>query len=230
MTHLQCSVLYCVVYFFVVGVLQCASIHCILLAIVHRVTCTGICRFTTQLEQTGIDTLHQFGIVGERSDVNTGVWVGKNKISAVGLTASRWITMHGVALNVNCDLRNFENIVPCGIAHSDRGVCSIQNLHDTLAGHLSGESFAFEDPASMTPAEKVGINEVATKWVQSFGNVFNMDLEVAGKYGAKQNTGSDIVGLDKYHNEALQELTALVQEFPSVANLEVEYYTEPASV
>lgn len=181
------------------------------------------------MEQTGIDTLRHFGIVGERSDVNTGVWVGKNKISAVGLTASRWITMHGVALNVNCDLRNFENIVPCGITQSDRGVCSIQNLHDTLAGHLSGESFAFEDPANITPADKVDVNEVASKWVQSFGTVFNVDLEVAGKGKSSQSgvSSNDVDGLHRYHEEALAELTALVAEFPNVANLEVEYYTEP---
>lgn len=115
--------------------------------------------------------------MGERSDVNTGVWVGKNKISAVGLTASRWITMHGTSLNVNCDLRHFEEIVPCGIRQSDRGVCSIQGLHNTLAGHLSGESFAFEDESQISAADEVDIGHVASKWIEAFGDVFKFDLE-----------------------------------------------------
>ena len=50
------------------------------------------------------------GIDGSRSKVNTGVWVGKNKICTVGVSASRWVTMHGLALNVLPDLKNFDQI------------------------------------------------------------------------------------------------------------------------
>lgn len=139
--------------------------------------------------------------------------------------------MHGVALNVNCDLRNFENIIPCGIKQGDRGVCSIQNLHDTLAGHLSGESFAFEEPEMIAPAEKVNIDKVASKWVQSFGEVFNVDLEIAGKsVSSSQSTASNLDGMANYHEEAMHELTTLVGEYPNIANLQVDYYTEPVDL
>jgi lipoate-protein ligase B len=184
---------------------------------------------TNQLEQTVINTLQHFGIVGERSDVNTGVWVGKNKISAVGLTASRWITMHGIALNVNCDLRNYERIVPCGIAQSDRGVCSIQGLHDTLAGHLSGESFAFEDPAHMTPADPVDIHAVAHKWMQEFGTVFNMDIESAHTTPHARGGASKVVSEEqrgREHDAAVRKLDDLVQSFPSIAQQKVQYYVD----
>jgi lipoate-protein ligase B len=155
--------------------------------------------------------------------VNTGVWVGKNKISAVGLTASRWITMHGIALNVNCDLRNYERIVPCGISQSDRGVCSIQGLHDTLAGHLSGESFAFEDSTQISPADQVDIHAVARKWMQEFGTVFNMDIE--GVQGGSVEQGSE-EARSRQHDVAVRELDALVQSFPAIAEQRVQYYVD----
>ena len=177
---------------------------------------------TTQLEQTVIDTLHNFGIVGERSDVNTGVWVGKNKISAVGLTASRWITMHGIALNVNCDLAHFEEIVPCGIRQSDRGVCSIQGLHDTLAGHLSGESFAFEDESQVSPAEAVDVGAVAAHWMASFGKVFDMNMQDVTRDSSSSGSASQVEG---EYGKALQQLHTLVQEYPKIAESSLEHYT-----
>jgi len=172
--------------------------------------------------------LHNFGIVGERSDVNTGVWVGKNKISAVGLTASRWITMHGTSLNVNCDLRHFEEIMPCGISQSDRGVCSIQGLHNTLAGHLSGESFAFEDESLISGADEVDIGHVANKWIESFGKVFNVDLELpAGTIPSKAEGGLNTHDTEVFREQQRQELALLIAEYPSIANMTVEYYTSP---
>ena len=74
-----------------------------------------------------------FGIVGSRSDVNTGVWIGCNKISAVGVSASRWITYHGTSVNLSCDLSNFNNIVPCGITKSGYGVCRLADLTKSVA-------------------------------------------------------------------------------------------------
>ncbi len=57
--------------------------------------------------------------------LNTGVWLGNNKISAIGVTASRWITMHGCSINVCCDLDPFKKIIPCGISDPMYGVTSL---------------------------------------------------------------------------------------------------------
>jgi lipoyl(octanoyl) transferase len=87
-------------------------------------------RYLRALEATVIRTCAAFGVDGERVDGRTGVWVGpdargpERKICAMGVRCSRWVTMHGLALNVNTDLSFFDAIVPCGIA--DRGVTSLQ--------------------------------------------------------------------------------------------------------
>lgn len=75
------------------------------------------------LEQVVIDVLQNYGLKGERVEGRTGVWVGGNKICAIGVRASRWVTSHGLALNVGPDLSAFERIVPCGI--TDAGVTSL---------------------------------------------------------------------------------------------------------
>jgi lipoyl(octanoyl) transferase len=76
------------------------------------------------LEESLIATLARFGVTGQRIAGLTGVWVGDNKIAAMGVHLSRWVTCHGFALNVNTDLAWFDCIVPCGLA--DRGVTSMQ--------------------------------------------------------------------------------------------------------
>jgi len=82
------------------------------------------------LEQAIIDTIAEFGIKGERLDGATGVWLdttvpGKaRKICAIGVKASRYVSMHGFALNVNTDLSYFNHINPCGFV--DKGVTSLQ--------------------------------------------------------------------------------------------------------
>jgi len=90
------------------------------------------------LEQVVIDTLAHFGIEGVRDGSATGVWVADeygalSKICAMGVRVSRWVTMHGLALNVTTDLNHFNLIVPCGLA--DRGVTSMQQL---LGGKCPG--------------------------------------------------------------------------------------------
>ena len=77
--------------------------------------------YLRSLEQVIIDTIAEYGLKGERSAGETGVWLAPEnpfmarKICAMGIKCSRWITMHGFALNVNTDLSHFEYIVPCGI-------------------------------------------------------------------------------------------------------------------
>ena len=82
------------------------------------------------LEEALILALHEFGISGVRVPGLTGVWAGatgrEDKIAAIGVRISRWITSHGFALNVSPDLGHFDLIVPCGI--TDRGVTSIARL------------------------------------------------------------------------------------------------------
>jgi lipoyl(octanoyl) transferase len=82
---------------------------------------TDIGKYLRNLEEIIIRTLAEYGIAGERSNGETGVWlepgnIGRErKIAAFGVRCSRWITMHGFAFNVNTDLQYFEGIVPCGI-------------------------------------------------------------------------------------------------------------------
>lgn len=71
--------------------------------------------YLRQLEAVLIETVAAFGLKGDRIAGLTGVWVDGYKIAAIGIRATRWITWHGFALNVNPDMRAFEAIVPCGI-------------------------------------------------------------------------------------------------------------------
>lgn len=91
---------------------------------------TDIHKYLRFLEEAVIETLQIYGIEAGRIDGLTGVWIGMNsdnprKICAMGIRSSRWVAMHGLALNVNTDLDFFNHIVPCGIA--DKSVTSMQN-------------------------------------------------------------------------------------------------------
>jgi lipoate-protein ligase B len=87
---------------------------------------TDLHRYLRDLEEVIIRTLEEFGITGHRKQEYTGVWVGDKKIAAIGVKVSRWITMHGFALNVNTDLSYFNRIIPCGIFH--KGVTSMEQI------------------------------------------------------------------------------------------------------
>ena len=81
------------------------------------------------MEETIVLTLSEYGLNSTRSDGETGVWLDvgtpfARKICALGVRASRWVTMHGFALNVNTDLGYFDNIIPCGI--SGKSVTSLR--------------------------------------------------------------------------------------------------------
>jgi lipoyl(octanoyl) transferase len=118
---------------------------------------TDIHRYLRCLEEVIIKTLSDYGIEGARSDGETGVWLDLNtpfarKICAMGVRASRWVTMHGFALNVNTDLSYFDHIVPCGI--HGKGVTS-------LAGELK---------------KWVDEQEVKDKLIKHFAQVFEAEI------------------------------------------------------
>ncbi len=90
----------------------------------HR---SSIKAFVYGLEETIIQMLaSHYGIQAHRDPINAGVFVGKNKLCAIGLSVHKGVTMHGFALNVHPNLEDFKSIVPCGL--SDRGVTSILSL------------------------------------------------------------------------------------------------------
>jgi lipoyl(octanoyl) transferase len=83
-------------------------------------------RYVRDLEDVLIRTASEYGIAAERVEGLTGVWVGREKLAAIGVRIARWVTSHGFALNVTPNLDYFNLIVPCGIA--DRGVTSLARL------------------------------------------------------------------------------------------------------
>ncbi len=95
---------------------------------------TDLGRYLRTLEELIIRTCAAYGVTGTQVDGRTGVWVGpderglERKICAMGVRCSRWVTMHGFALNVTTDLSYFDHIVPCGI--DDRGVTSLAKESD----------------------------------------------------------------------------------------------------
>jgi lipoyl(octanoyl) transferase len=110
--------------------------------------------FMRSLEEVFIGVARDFGIAASRLAGAPGVWVGDDKLVAMGVHISRWVTSHGFAFNVNTDLRYFEWIVPCGLR--DKGVTSL--------GKLLGR--------------QVDMNTVIDRVVQHFGQVFGMTMKV----------------------------------------------------
>jgi lipoyl(octanoyl) transferase len=93
-------------------------------------------RFVADLEEWLIRTLAAFAISGERREDRVGVWVRRpdkgagheDKIAAIGIRIKRWISLHGVSLNVAPDLSHFDGIVPCGVSEPRHGVTSLRDL------------------------------------------------------------------------------------------------------
>jgi len=123
---------------------------------------TDIGKYLRQLEEVIILTLAEYGISGNRSKGETGVWIEpgvpgqERKICAIGVRCSRWITMHGFAFNVNTDLSYFKHIIPCGIANKQ-----VTSLEKELG-------------------RKVDMEEVKEKLKRSFGKVFDAELLTTG--------------------------------------------------
>ncbi|HEY4291041.1 MAG TPA: lipoyl(octanoyl) transferase LipB [Puia sp.] len=119
---------------------------------------TDIGRYLRNLEEVGIRVLADYGISGDRSPGETGIWIGPDekgkarKICAIGVRCSRWVTMHGFAFNVTTDLSYFGDIIPCGIV--DKQVTSLEKE----LGH------------------PVGLEEVKARWKHHFEVVFDAQL------------------------------------------------------
>jgi lipoyl(octanoyl) transferase len=105
--------------------------------------------YLRNLEECIIETLLDFGIQSKRVAGATGVWVGDEKIAAIGVRTSQWVTSHGIALNVNTELDYFDLIVPCGLR--SRGVTSLSMLLGSRAP---------------------GLREVKSRFILHFGQVF----------------------------------------------------------
>src|SRR5262249_36059958 len=106
-------------------------------------------RYVRDLEEVLIRVAAEYGLEARRVEGLTGVWVGQEKLGAIGVRIARWVTSHGFALNVATDLDAFNLIVPCGIA--DRGVTSLERLRGR-------------------PAD---LDEVADRLVTHFSRVFD---------------------------------------------------------
>jgi lipoyl(octanoyl) transferase len=111
-------------------------------------------RYVRDLEEVLMRVAANYGISAKRIDGLTGVWVGEEKLAAIGVRISRWITSHGFALNHTTNLSHFDLIVPCGIAN--RGVTSLQQLGCSA-----------------------GRQEVEEKIAQHFGEVFGRSIDVS---------------------------------------------------
>ena len=107
-------------------------------------------RYVRDLEEVMIRVCADYGVAAHRVNGLSGAWVGTEKIGAIGVRISRWVTSHGFAFNVNTRLEDFQLIVPCGIA--DRGVTSL--------GKLLGEELSIE--------------EVEDRFIRRFAEVFDM--------------------------------------------------------
>lgn len=117
---------------------------------------TDIHKYLRFLEEVLIKVCADYDLEAGRIEGLTGVWIGEEKIAALGIRSSRWVTMHGFAFNVNTDLSYFEHIVPCGI--SDKAVTSLE--------------------AQL--GQKIDQNEVKQKIVKHFENVFDVHVEASG--------------------------------------------------
>jgi lipoyl(octanoyl) transferase len=104
------------------------------------------------LEEVLVEVAGDYGIEAGRLRGAPGVWVGNDKLAAMGVHISRWVTSHGFAFNVNTDLRYFDWIVPCGLR--DKGVTSLQKLL----------------------GRRIEMDEVTEKVVRHFGRVFELEM------------------------------------------------------
>lgn len=135
--------------------------------------------YLRSLEETVIRTAREFGITAGRIEQAgyTGVWVGTSKVAAIGVKIRRWVTMHGVSVNVDPDMRYFGNIVPCGIADADKSVGSLRQFN-----------------------AQVTLPAVAEVLLQKFGEVFGVQVN-----GRKRGVDAETY-LDNLSSSLRQEI------------------------
>lgn len=119
-------------------------------------------KWLRDLEESVIVALRAFGLEGERSPVNTGVWIDDKKVCAIGIKIRRWVSMHGIALNCDNDLSPFQTIVPCGIkTHGVTSLSESLGKRVTVAAALPHILHGFEEvfgiELSHTPSSEIGI-------------------------------------------------------------------------
>jgi len=120
----------------------------------------GIVGYVDGLEQVILRVLRDYGIEGGTDSKNRGVWVGNDKIAAIGVRVTRYVTMHGFSINVSTDLKYYRGIVPCGIR--DKGVTSL---------HL------------LKPG--TGMEDVKKRIVEKFVEVFGYGAVEGGEYAIR---------------------------------------------
>src|SRR3954467_12287535 len=106
-------------------------------------------KYVTKLEEVLIRTVAHYGIVAERAEGKRGIWVGNDKIAAVGVRIARWVTSHGFALNVSTNLDHFRLIMPCGLHGT--GVTSI--------AQLAGRDIALDEVRAVVAENFAGVFE-----------------------------------------------------------------------
>lgn len=106
--------------------------------------------YLNQLEQVAIDLLQHFGIVANRISGQRGVWVGRDKIASIGIGVRKWVSFHGIGINVNTDLKYFSMIKPCGL-----------DVAMTTMAKLKGN--------------RIDMKGVKEKTVEYFGRQFNLE-------------------------------------------------------
>ena len=125
---------------------------------------TDVHKYLRYLEEVIIKVCADYGVRAGRIDGLTGVWVDDEKICAMGIRCSRWVTMHGFALNVNTDLSYFDHIVPCGI--SDKKVTSLKKIlgrHINEAGVKERIAHHFSDQFSAEITEIMSSKQLQEK-------------------------------------------------------------------
>jgi lipoyl(octanoyl) transferase len=125
-------------------------------------------RYVRDLQEVILRTARDFGVEAEpRGGDQIGVWVGNEKLAAIGVRVSRWVTMHGFALNVTTDLKYFQLIVPCGLR--GLGVTSLERLL----------------------GRPVAVAEVEKCVIQHFGDIFEREMTVASGVDGFRRTAID---------------------------------------